>query len=110
MIDGPDGRRVISGSADVDDSYDMELTAILEAVRAAEGPLTVVSDHRGIVDGLNRGDRPCKCREMWDELYAALEAVPWDVRLVWEKGEQTEQHRLAHRSARQAAEPTGRDR
>ena len=79
----------------------MELRAILEAVRMAEGPTTVVSDHEGIVGCAQRGMTPRWSADLWNELYAA--AAGKDVQFEWRRRDQSLGSRLANQLARAAA-------
>jgi ribonuclease HI len=78
----------------------MELTAALEAVRALDGPVEVVSDSTYVVncfrDGwwkgwLARGwtnsqRQPVANRDLWEPLIAAYRAEPGRIRFRWVKG------------------------
>jgi ribonuclease HI len=62
-----------TGAGEISGSYEAELRAMLEAVRMAEGPCTVVSDNWGIVRNVENVISPPTCHELWQELYAAME-------------------------------------
>jgi ribonuclease HI len=93
-----DGRRAAGGEARTTNQR-MEITAALEAVRALEGPLVVVSDSTYVVncfrDGwwrgwLDRGwvtsaKKPVVSRDLWEPL-VALVAERGDVSFRWVKG------------------------
>jgi ribonuclease HI len=78
----------------------MELTAALEAVRALDGPVEVVSDSTYVVncfrDGwwkgwLARGwtnsqRQPVANRDLWEPLIAAYRAEPGRIQFRWVKG------------------------
>jgi ribonuclease HI len=82
-------------------SYEMELRALVEAVKMAEGPCTVISDHEGLVGIAQRGMTPQYCQPVWQELYAA--AAGKDVTFEWRRRNQSLGSRLAHQLARDAA-------
>lgn len=92
--------KVVSGGCVATDSYTMELRAVVEAVKAAEGPVTVFCDHAGIVHAFARRERCKKDHALWLELYEAAEGK--EVSLVWLDAE-TPEHRLAHRTAKDEA-------
>lgn len=93
--------RTSSGRQADTSSYEMELRAIVEAVKLADGPCTVVSDHEGII-GLARDARaPRMCRPLWEELYAATAGK--DIEFAWRKRDHGLGSRLAHQLARDAA-------
>ena len=78
----------------------MEVKAVLEAVRALDGPLSVVSDSTYVVNcfrdrwwegWIARGWRtaakkPVANRDLWEPLLAAVQADPGRVRFTWVKG------------------------
>lgn len=83
------------------DSYAMELRAVVEAVKMADGPCTVVTDSQVIPRQIATGAVPRKCPELWRELYAAFRGK--DVRVEWHRRAGTHGQRLAHELARAAA-------
>ena len=93
--------RFSAGRQEATSSYEMELRAIVEAAKMAEGPCTIVSDHEGIVSVVQRGMTPRVCRAVWEELYAATEGK--DVNFAWRKRDQSLGSRLANQLARDAA-------
>lgn len=90
-----------SGRQEGTSSYEMELRGIVEAVKLADGPCTIVSDHEGIIGLARDGRTPRMCRPLWEELYAA--ARDKDIRFEWKKRDQSLGSRLAHQLARDAA-------
>lgn len=90
-----------SGQQTGTSSQEMELRAMGEAVKVAEGPCTVVCDHEGIVKIAQQGKVPQFCKAVWEELYAAMAGQ--DVAFEWRKRDQTLGSRLAHQLARDAA-------
>lgn len=79
----------------------MELRAIAEAVKMAEWPTTVVSDHEGIVGIAQRGMTPRWSPDVWKEFYEAASGK--DIEFVWRRRDQSFGQRLAHQLAREAA-------
>jgi hypothetical protein len=55
-------------------SQEMELRALIEAVKMADGPCTVISDHEGIVKRAKQRNTPEFCKPVWEELYASMGA------------------------------------
>jgi hypothetical protein len=72
----------------------------VEAVKLAEGPCTVISDHEGLI-GIARQGRTRYCQPVRRELYAA--AAGKDVTFEWRRRDQSLGSRLAHQLARDAA-------
>lgn len=77
----------------------MELTAVLRAIEANPGPLTVVMDSTYVKDGLEKwsvnwirngwmtkGKEPVKNREIWEPLIAARDAWKHEIAFEWVKG------------------------
>jgi uncharacterized phage-like protein YoqJ len=78
----------------------MEVTAVLEAVRALDGPLEVVSDSTYVVNcfrdrwwegwlargWLNKARRPVANRDLWEPLIDRYRADPARIRFTWVKG------------------------
>ncbi len=93
--------RTASGRHTGTSSYEMELRAMVEAVKMADGPCTVVSDYDGLVRTAQAGMTPEKCKPIWQELYAA--AAGKDVAFAWRRRDQSLGSRLAHQLARDAA-------
>jgi ribonuclease HI len=95
----PDGR-FASGPQPLTTNQRMEIRAALEAVRALEGPLEVVSDSTYVVNcfrdrwwegWLERGWRnkakaPVANRDLWEPLIEAVRADPGRVTFTWVKG------------------------
>ncbi|QJW98392.1 hypothetical protein FTUN_5982 [Frigoriglobus tundricola] len=92
--------RTSSGRQEGTSAYEMELKALVEAVKMVPGPCTVDSDHEGIIGLAHDGRAPRMCRPLWDELYAA--AAGKDIVFEWKKRDQTLGSRLAHQLARDA--------
>ncbi len=92
--------RFASGAAAATTNQRMELTAALEAVRALDGPLEVVSDSTYVVNcfrdrwwegWIARGWRtkakqPVANRDLWEPLIEAYRAEPGRVSFRWVKG------------------------
>ena len=93
--------RAGSGQQTGGSSYEMELRAVVEAVKLAEGPCTIVSDHWGIISAAQQGKIPARCKSLWEEMYAA--AADKDIQFEWHKRGQALGSRLAHQLARDAA-------
>ena len=93
--------RTSTGRQDGTSSYEMELRALVEAVKLADGPCTIISDHEGIIGLARDGRTPRMCRPLWDELYAA--AAGKDIEYARKKRDQSLGSRLAHQLARDAA-------
>ncbi|MDB5308270.1 MAG: RNase [Gemmataceae bacterium] len=81
-------------------SYEMELRALVEAVKMADGPCTVISDYEGLIRTAQQGKTET-CKAVWEELYAEMAGK--DVEIAWRKQDQTLGSRLAHQLARDAA-------
>lgn len=77
----------------------MELTAVLRAIEANPGPLTVVMDSTYVKDGLEKwsanwvrngwrtkAGEPVKNREIWEPLLAARDARRHEIAFEWVKG------------------------
>ena len=86
-------------------SHELELRALVEAVKMADGPCTVISDHDGIIGIAQQGRTPRHCQALWEELYAATAGK--DVQFEWRKRDQSLGQRLAHQLARSAARGRG---
>lgn len=93
--------RNTSGKQDSTSIYEMELRAMVEAVKMAEGPCTVISDYEWLVQNAQRGTPQATCRPLWDELFTA--AAGKDIEYAWKKRDQSLGSRLAHQLARDAA-------
>jgi ribonuclease HI len=93
-----DGRQA-SGGAPATTNQRMEIQAALEAVRALDGPLVVVSDSTYVVncfrdtwwqgwlsrDWVNSGKKPVANRDLWEPLIIAVRDRA-DVSFRWVKG------------------------
>ena len=120
------GGRFASGAAGLTTNQRMEVTAALEAVRAIEGPLDVVSDSTYVVNCFrdrwwegwlargwrNKAKQPVANRDLWEPLVAAVQADPERVRFRWVKGHSDDPvndlvDRLAVEAARAQAGRTG---
>lgn len=93
--------RTSSGRQPTGTSNDMELRALLEAVKMADGPTTIISDLHGIVRTAQQRKVPEWSRALWEELYAAAEGK--DISFEWRKRSQTIGQQIAHRLAKEAA-------
>src|SRR5215212_5191990 len=94
------GGRFASGAAPATTNQRMEVQAALEAVRALDGPLVVVSDSTYVVNcfrdrwwegWLARGwttsaKKPVANRDLWEPLIQAVRADPGRVTFRWVKG------------------------
>ena len=85
----------------------MELRALVEAVRMADGPCTIICDHGGIVETAQQGKTPDWGKPLWAELYAAMDGK--DIEFEWHRRDGTLGQRLAHQLAREAAKKHGRE-
>jgi ribonuclease HI len=103
---GPGGWAWASSSDHFDSGGDpattnnkMELTAVLRAIEANPGPLTVVMDSTYVKDGLEKwsvnwirngwmtkSKEPVKNREIWEPLIAARDARRHEIVFEWVKG------------------------
>ncbi len=92
--------RTSSGRQDDTTSQEMELRAIVEAAKMAEGPSTIVSDHEAIVRLAQQARKARWSPALWDELYAAT--ADKDITFEWRRRGQTLGQRLAHQLARDA--------
>jgi ribonuclease HI len=81
--------------------YEVKLRALVEAVKPAEGPCTLISVHEGIIGVAQQGRTPRHCQPIWQELYSA--AAGKDVVFEWRRRDQSLGSRLAHQLARDAA-------
>lgn len=90
-----------SGRQEGTSIYEMELRAMVEAVKMAEGPTTVISDYEWLVQNAQRGTPQATCRPLWDELFSATAGK--DVTFEWSRRSQSLGSRLAHQLARDAA-------
>jgi ribonuclease HI len=93
--------RTSSGKQTDTSSYEMELRALVEAVKMADGPCTIISDYEGIIHTAQQGKTPETCKAVWEELYTAVAGK--DVQFAWRKRDQGLGSRLAHQLARDAA-------
>lgn len=88
-----------SGGQEATTNNQMELTAVLRAIEANPGPLTVVMDSTYVKDGLEKWSvnwirngwqtkdrKPVKNREIWEPLIAAREARRSELTFEWVKG------------------------
>jgi ribonuclease HI/uncharacterized phage-like protein YoqJ len=94
------GGRFASGAAPATTNQRMEIQAALEAVRALEGPLVVVSDSTYVVNcfrdrwwegwlrrgWVNTAKKPVANRDLWEPLIAAVRADPSRITFRWVKG------------------------
>ena len=120
------GGRFASGAEPRTTNQRMEITAALEAVRALEGPLEVVSDSTYVVNCFrdrwwegwlargwkNKANQPVANRDLWEPLIDAVRADPGRVRFRWVKGHGTDPvndlvDRLAVEAARTQRGRTG---
>jgi ribonuclease HI len=107
-----------SGAAARTTNQRMEITAALEAVRALDGPLEVVSDSTYVVNcfrdkwwrnwlargWLNSQRKPVANRDLWEPLIDAYLADPGRLEFRWVKGHGTDQmNALVDRLAVEAA-------
>jgi hypothetical protein len=83
----------------------MELRAVVEAGRMAEGPCPIVSDHEGIIGLARAGRTPRMCRPLWGELYLATEGK--DVAFEWRRRNGSLGSRPANSLARDTAKGRG---
>src|SRR5207249_7223044 len=112
------GGRYASGPATRTTNQRMEIQAVLEAVRALDGPLEVVSDSTYVVNcfrdrwwerwvekgWVNSQRKPVANRDLWEPLVAAVQADPKRVRFTWVKGHANDQmNDLVDRLAVEAA-------
>ena len=93
--------RTATGRQSGTSGYVMGLRAMVEAVKMADGPCTIISDYDGLVRTAQAEMTPEKCRPLWEELYAA--AAGKDVEFAWRGRDQSLGSRLAHQLARDAA-------
>jgi ribonuclease HI/uncharacterized phage-like protein YoqJ len=94
------GGAYASGAAPVTTNQRMEIQAALEAVRALDGPLVVVSDSTYVVNcfrdrwwegwlargWMNKAKKPVANRDLWEPLIDAVRADPTRVTFRWVKG------------------------
>lgn len=97
--------RSTSGRQEGTSICEMEMRAMVEAVKMAEGPCTVIRDYEWLVQNAQRGTPQATCRPLWDELFAA--AAGKDVRFAWHKRDQSLGSRLAHQLTRDAGRGRG---
>jgi ribonuclease HI/uncharacterized phage-like protein YoqJ len=121
----PDGR-FASGADPQTTNQRMEIKAALEAVRALDGPLMVVSDSTYVVNcfrdrwwegwlrrgWINTARRPVANRDLWEPLIEAYRADPGRVSFRWVKGHNNDTFndlvdRLAVEAARTQAGRSG---
>jgi ribonuclease HI len=95
----PDGPYA-SGADQKTTNQRMEIKAALEAVRALEGPIEVVSDSTYVVNcfrdrwwegwlergWLNKAKKPVANRDLWEPLIDEYRADPQRIRFTWVKG------------------------
>ncbi len=108
-----DGRHRATGHCPRSTNNRMELTAVIEAVRALEGPLLVVTDSRYVVDAMTKGWalrwrredwEGRKNADLWAELLDLVQHHGQTVRWQWVKGHASDPmnalvDRLANRAA-----------
>lgn len=82
-------------------NYEMELRAIVEAAKLADGPCTIVSDYDSIIQLAKQRKTPEMCRGLWEKLYDTIEGK--DITFSWSKRGKTFGQQLAHKLAREAA-------
>ncbi len=118
--------RFASGAEKLTTNQRMEIKAALEAVRAVEGPLVVVSDSTYVVNcfrdrwwegwlargWMNKAKKPVANRDLWEPLIEAVRADPTRVTFRWVKGHSDDPandlvDRLAVEAARTQAGRTG---
>ena len=89
-----------SGAAPATTNQRMEIQAAMEAVRALDGPLVVVSDSTYVVNcfrdrwwegwlargWINKAKKPVANRDLWEPLIDAVRADPTRVAFRWVKG------------------------
>ena len=94
------GGAFASGAAPATTNQRMEIQAALEAVRALDGPLVVVSDSTYVVNCFrdrwwegwlargwtNKAKKPVANRDLWEPLIEAVRADPTRVTFRWVKG------------------------
>ncbi|HEX2046870.1 MAG TPA: SLOG family protein [Acidimicrobiales bacterium] len=94
------GGRFASGAAAQTTNQRMEIQAALEAVRALDGPLVVVSDSTYVVNcfrdrwwegwlergWVNKAKKPVANRDLWEPLIDAVRSDPSRVTFRWVKG------------------------
>lgn len=97
--EGPDGRRASGGDGDTTNQR-MELTAVLKALRALDGVVTVHSDSTYVVNAFNdrwydgwlkRGwknsnRKPVANRDLWEPLVEIFQQRNDELSFVWVKG------------------------
>jgi ribonuclease HI len=93
--------RCTAGRQDSTSIYEMELRTVVEAVKMAEGPPTVISDYEWLVKNAQQGKTQPTCQPLWEELFAC--AAGKDIEYAWRKRGQSLGSRLAHQLARDAA-------
>ncbi len=120
------GGRFASGAAPATTNQRMEVQAALEAVRAIDGPLVVVSDSTYVVNcfrdrwwegwlargWINKAKKPVANQDLWEPLIEAVRADPTRVTFRWVKGHSDDPSndlvdRLAVEAARAQAGRTG---
>jgi ribonuclease HI len=94
--------RTSSGRQEGTSSHETWLRALVEAVKMADGPCTIISDHEGIAGVAQRGMVPRACQSLWEDLYSATAGKA--VEFVWAKRDQSLGSRLAYQIARDAAQ------
>ncbi len=121
----PDGGWA-SGSDPETTNQRMELTAVLEALGAIEGPVEVVSDSTYVVncfrdrwwagwlkrDWRNSNKQPVANRDIWEPLIELYRSAPHDITFTWVKGHAGDEwndvaDRLAAEAARTQVGRTG---
>ena len=120
------GGAFASGAAPATTNQRMEVQAALEAVRALDGPLVVVSDSTYVVNcfrdrwwegwlargWMNKAKKPVANRDLWEPLIDAVRADPTRVAFRWVKGHSDDPandlvDRLAVEAARTQAARSG---
>jgi ribonuclease HI len=120
------GGRFASGADPQTTNQRMEIKAALEAVRALDGPLMVVSDSTYVVNcfrdrwwegwlrrgWINTAKKPVANRDLWEPLIEAVRASPGRVAFRWVKGHNNDTFndlvdRLAVEAARTQAGRSG---
>ena len=115
-----------SGAAPATTNQRMEIQAALEAVRALEGPLVVVSDSTYVVNcfrdrwwegwlargWMNKAKKPVANRDLWEPLIELVRADPTRIAFRWVKGHSDDPandlvDRLAVEAARSQAARSG---
>jgi hypothetical protein len=93
--------RTSSGKQPNGSRQEMELRALIKAVKMADGPCTVVSVHAGIVKLARQGKTSALCKPVWEGLYASMAGK--GVTFEWRRRDKSLGQRLAHQLARDVA-------